>query len=57
MKTPEEIFKKIKARLWAQADSDGWMSLSDQQKSGFYEQWSTDKDIGLVLCQFMEQAK
>jgi hypothetical protein len=57
MKIPEEIFTKIKNRLWAQADRDDWISLSDQQKSGFYEQWSTAKEVGVLLARFMEPAQ
>ena len=57
MKIPEEVFDRIKTRLWGQADRDGWMSLSDPQKSGLYEQWSTDKEVGAVLGQFMDKAQ
>lgn len=56
MKIPDEIFAKIKARLWAQADRDGWMSLGAQQKSAFYEHWSREKEVGVVLESFMDKA-
>ena len=57
MKIPEEVFKKIKDRLWAQADKDGWMSLSDPERTAFYEHWSTDKQVGTVLGRFMDAAQ
>lgn len=57
MKIPEEIFKKIKERLWRLADQDSWMSLGAQQKSAFYEHWSRDKEVGAVLSQFMDPAE
>ena len=57
MRVPEEIFNKIKNRLWTRADQDGWISLGDQQKSAFYEHWSTDKSVGEVLERFMDKAQ
>ena len=57
MKIPDEVFEKIKKRLWTQADRDGWISLSARQKTNFYEHWSTDKEVGMVLGQYMEKAQ
>lgn len=56
MKIPEDIFNRVKDSLWGQADRDSWISLSDQVKSGMYEQWSTDSQVGGVLSQFMDKA-
>jgi hypothetical protein len=56
MKVPEQLYAKIRDRLWAEGDQKGWLSMSDNQKSTLYEQWIADEQVGGVLSRFLEKA-
>lgn len=52
MRVPAQVFEQIKARLWAQADEDDWITLNGAEKSGFYTQWVKDENVGGVLLRY-----
>lgn len=54
MKIPDSTFKRLKEKLWATADQLCWPTLSDQDKSAFYEQWIRDPDVGGVLSRYLD---
>jgi hypothetical protein len=53
MKIPDKISLGVRDRLWGLADRIGWATLSDSQKSAFYEQWIQDDDVGQILARYM----
>jgi hypothetical protein len=57
MKIPEKLSARIKKKLWDKADQDDWLTLSDLQKTSFYEHWSTDGEVGGVLSQYLNPAQ
>ena len=54
MKVPDKVLNPIRERLWAQADEDGWMTLTDVDKTRFYEQWVRHEEVGGVLSRYMD---
>ena len=57
MMTPERIRDKIRIRLWAEADSLSWSTLSDTERARHYEFWTRDPEIGGQLGHFMDPRK
>lgn len=54
---PEAIRDAIRAKLWATAEHLGWSSLSDAERSEYYERWTKDATIGGQLAHFMDPRK
>lgn len=54
---PEAIRDTMRDRLWAMAEDLGWSSLSDSERSEFYERWTKDATIGGQLAHFMDPRK
>jgi hypothetical protein len=54
MKVPDAAFNRIKEKLWRIADDITWQTLPDPQKSGLYEDWIRDDDIGGVLLRYLD---
>jgi hypothetical protein len=50
---PREVRDEIKARLWEAAERLDWNSLTAQEKSRHYGQW-TDSEIGRALAIHMD---
>ena len=57
MIVPEEIRDGIRDKLWSTAAELGWSSLSDAERSRYYEQWTRDQTIGGQLAHFMDPRK
>lgn len=57
MMMPEEIRDGLRDRLWSSADSLGWATLSDSERSRHYEKWTRDPAIGGQLAHFMDPRK
>ena len=55
MKVPDKAHRRIKGTLWRVADEVNWSTLSDQQKSAFYERWVRGEQIGEVLSRYLSQ--
>lgn len=53
MKVPDSAYRRIRQRLWVVAEKQNWATLSDQQKSGLYEEWIRDEDVGGVLSRYL----
>ncbi|MEY2563600.1 MAG: hypothetical protein QOH88_1793 [Verrucomicrobiota bacterium] len=54
---PSQVFDEIRDRLWAQADEDDWITLSNVEKSKFYVQWVEHEGVGGVLSRYMDEKK
>ena len=54
---PEDILQQLRFKLWAVADSLGWLSLSDIEKSLKYKQWTEDPVIGGMLLKLMQKGQ
>lgn len=54
---PEAIRDTLRDKLWAMAEDLGWSSLSDSERSEFYERWTKDATIGGQLAHFMDPRK
>jgi hypothetical protein len=57
MSVPDDVRKHLKAVLWAQANSMGWLHLSASAKSQQYENWAKDEQVGGVLERFVDQRR
>jgi hypothetical protein len=53
MKVPDAACERIKKKLWGIAEERNWPTLSDQQKTAFYEEWIRDESIGGVLSRYL----
>ena len=53
MKVPDATHRKIKEKLWRVAEGLNWPTLSDKQKSKFYEEWIRESDVGGVLSRYL----
>ena len=53
MKVPDATHRRIKERLWRVAEGLNWPTLSDKQKSKFYEEWIRESDVGGVLSRYL----
>ncbi len=51
---PADLRAHLKDLLWRQADAAGWMTLSDQVKTIYYDTWTRDPAIGGVLAAHMD---
>ena len=54
MSIPNNIKQKIKHALWQKLDTLSWLTLSDTERSSYYEQWTRAPDIGGNLSHFMD---
>ena len=54
MKVPKQAFAQIRAQLWQIADQNKWLTLSDQDKSRFYEEWIRNEEIGGFLRRYLD---
>lgn len=57
MSATDSIRERMRERLWAVADEIGWSSLSDTEKSNYYERWTRDPSIGGQLAHLMDPRK
>jgi hypothetical protein len=53
MSVPEKTREELRKRLWRLADEKQWGTLSTATKSGLYEAWTRDPEIGGVLARFI----
>jgi hypothetical protein len=56
MKIPDTTYKRIRQALWKTADTLNWPTLSDQQKSAFYEEWIREPGVGGLLSRYLDPA-
>ena len=54
MKVPDAVYKRIKQKLWVIADERNWPTLSDPQRSSFYEEWIHDPEVGTILSRYLD---
>jgi hypothetical protein len=57
MRVPDEVRDRLRELLWSRADEMGWSGLMDQERSKHYEQWTRDRDVGIVLAHYMDPRK
>jgi hypothetical protein len=53
-KIPQKISTMIRDRLWKQADEAGWTTLTLQQKTALYEEWSKAPGVGNLLEGYLD---
>lgn len=53
----DSVTDRIRERLWTLADELGWSSLSDAERSAYYERWTRQPDIGGQLAHLMDPRK
>lgn len=57
MMIPEAIRDGLREKLWETADNLGWATLTDSERSQYYEKWTKDPAIGGQLAHFMDPRK
>ncbi|RKR43614.1 hypothetical protein [Paraburkholderia sp. BL17N1] len=57
MVMPKDIRDQIRQKIWDKADELGWSTLSDSDRTIWYENWSKDKNVGGALAHFMDPRK
>lgn len=57
MSALDAIRERLRERLWDIAEEIGWSSLSDAEKSDYYERWTRDPQIGGQLAHLMDARK
>ena len=55
--TAENVIDRIRERLLALAEEVGWSSLSDAERSDYYERWTRSPEIGGQLAHLMDPRK
>lgn len=53
-KIQPQIRDAIQAKLWAECDERGWISLPYAERAPFYERWTKDPTIGGQLAHMMD---
>jgi hypothetical protein len=51
---PTDIRNNIRQKIWQKADELDWPRISDAERTVWYENWTTDKDVGGALSHFMD---
>jgi hypothetical protein len=57
MTVPDEVRERVKALVWARANSIGWMDLSPVDKTSYYENWTNDPEVGGVLVRYIDKGQ
>lgn len=57
MKLPDDVRDRLRDLIWERASDLGWSSLSDVERSRYYEQWTRDSAIGGTLGHYMDPRK
>lgn len=53
-KMPDDVRDRMKKLIWARAEELGWSDLNDAERSKYYEQWTTEKELGGKLAHYMD---
>ena len=53
----ESVIERIRERLLALAEEVGWSTLSDAERSAYYERWTRSSEIGGQLAHLMDPRK
>jgi hypothetical protein len=54
---PDNIRNGLRQKLWEVADQLDWLRLNWYEKSARYEAWSKDKEVGVLLSNYMDHRK
>lgn len=54
---PDEVRDRLRDLIWTRADELGWSALTDGERSGHYERWTRDPNIGGTLGHYMDPRK
>ena len=46
---PDDVRDRLRSVIWTRADELGWSALTDGERSGHYERWTRDPNIGGTL--------
>jgi len=57
VRIPDEIRSGLRKKLWALADELDWPRLNWYEKSAHYEAWTRDRDVGVLLSNYMDQRR
>ena len=57
MRIPEEVRLGLRRKLWGVADGLDWGRLSLAEKTGYYESWTRDPEVGGELGHYMDQRR
>ncbi len=55
MSIPDTVRKRLRDELWTRADTLDWLSLTNGEKSKYYELWTEDVEIGEVLSRYIDK--
>ena len=55
MSIPDHVRETLRSVLWARADEIGWADLSPAAKSQYYENWTSDPQIGGILSHYVDK--
>lgn len=55
MSVPDTLRQKLRSQVWCVADKIGWMDLSPGDKTTYYENWTSDPEIGGVLSRYIDK--
>lgn len=55
MSVPNALRYKIRSQVWSVADKIGWMDLSPGDKTSYYENWTSDPEVGGVLSRYIDK--
>jgi hypothetical protein len=54
---PDDVRDRLRSVIWVRADELGWSALTDGERSGHYERWTRDPNIGGTLGHYMDPRK
>lgn len=54
---PEDLRRQVIAEVYRRADQLDWEGLAQAQRSGYYDRWLDDPDIGGILIRFMPRER
>lgn len=54
MSVPHKVRSEVKDAIWAEADGEHWLHLSDNERSKLYGRWATDPNLGGRLGAYID---
>jgi len=54
---PDDVRDRLRNVIWARADQLGWSALTAGERSGHYERWTREPDLGGTLGHYMDPRK
>ena len=57
MSVPDDVRERLKTFIWSRADDIGWIDLSANDKTTYYENWTNDPEVGGVLARYIDKGQ